>query len=576
MKVSIRSGLVVLWLLAAVLLTVGLYATRAAAARTAPVPASPAPAHSAAVPSASAPGVQEPAPVAGTAVQEVPPAAGLPAVDTPAIQPAGPPATGVGSAVPAVDPAAAAAATAEAAPGRSVRRIAEIDTPFHQRLLSVFGMLALLGIGWLLSVNRSLIPWRVVIWGMGLQVAFAVIILVTAPGRAFFDGVNTVIVSLLGFTEAGARFLFGNLVVNQVPVGTGEPGMGIFEPTAGAVASTGAFFAFNVLPTIIFFSSLMTMLYHFGVMQVVVKGFAWIMMRTMRTSGAETLSAAGNIFVGQTEAPLLIKPYVARMTMSELMAVMTGGFATVAGGVMAAYVGMLIAFFPDIAGHLMAASVMSAPAALVFAKIMWPETEEPATRGSLRVEVEKVDANVIDAAARGAGEGLHLALNVGAMLLAFIALIALFNALIGWIGAVTMVTTLLQNVGWLATGQPLNLESILGWLLAPLAFLMGVPWADAPQIGTLLGIKTVVNEFVGYLQLNAMLAGGTELSPRSVVIATYALCGFANFSSIAIQIGGIGGIAPSRRSDLARLGLRAMIAGTLAAFMTATIAGILV
>jgi concentrative nucleoside transporter, CNT family len=307
-----------------------------------------------------------------------------------------------------------------------------------------------------------------------------------------------------------------------------------------------------------------------------VKGFAWIMMRTMRTSGAETLSAAGNIFVGQTEAPLLIKPYVARMTMSELMAVMTGGFATVAGGVMAAYVGMLIAFFPDIAGHLMAASVMSAPAALVFAKIMWPETEEPATRGSLRVEVEKVDANVIDAAARGAGEGLHLALNVGAMLLAFIALIALFNALIGWIGAVTMVTTLLQNVGWLATGQPLNLESILGWLLAPLAFLMGVPWADAPQIGTLLGIKTVVNEFVGYLQLNAMLAGGTELSPRSVVIATYALCGFANFSSIAIQIGGIGGIAPSRRSDLARLGLRAMIAGTLAAFMTATIAGILV
>jgi concentrative nucleoside transporter, CNT family len=248
----------------------------------------------------------------------------------------------------------------------------------------------------------------------------------------------------------------------------------------------------------------------------------------------------------------------------------------VAGGVMAAYVGMLIAFFPDIAGHLMAASVMSAPAALVFAKIMWPETEEPGTRGSLRVEVEKVDANVIDAAARGAGEGLHLALNVGAMLLAFIALIALFNALIGWIGAVTMLTTLLQNVGWLAAGQPLNLESILGWLLAPLAFLMGVPWADAPQIGTLLGIKTVVNEFVGYLQLSALLAGDTELSPRSVVIATYALCGFANFSSIAIQIGGIGGIAPSRRSDLARLGLRAMIAGTLAAFMTATIAGILV
>jgi concentrative nucleoside transporter, CNT family len=320
----------------------------------------------------------------------------------------------------------------------------------------------------------------------------------------------------------------------------------------------------------------MTMLYYFGVMQVVVKGFAWVMMRTMRTSGAETLSAAGNIFLGQTEAPLLIKPYIARMTMSELMAVMTGGFATVAGGVMAAYVGMLIFFFPDIAGHLMAASVMSAPAALVFAKMIWPETEEPATRGSLRVDVEKVDANVIDAAARGAGEGLTLALNVGAMLLAFIALIALFNALIGWIGGVTLLTPLLQNVGWLGAGQPLSLESILGWLLAPLAWVMGVPWADAPAIGTLLGIKTVVNEFVGYLQLNALLAGDTELSPRSIVIATYALCGFANFSSIAIQIGGIGGIAPSRRSDLARIGLRAMIAGTLAAFMTATIAGILI
>jgi concentrative nucleoside transporter, CNT family len=539
MKLSIRSGLVVLWLLAAVLFAAGIHATRASA-------------------SASLPGQN---PLTG---------------DTLVVQPAGPPATGVGTATPGLDPDAAAAATAEAVPTRQVRSIGEIDTPFHLRLLSVFGMLALLGIGWLLSVNRSLIPWRIVVWGMGLQIAFAILILVTTPGRRFFDAVNTVIVSLLGFTEAGARFLFGNLVVNQVPVGGGEPGMGVFEPTAGMVASTGAFFAFNVLPTIIFFSSLMTMLYHFGVMQVVVKGFAWIMMRTMRTSGAETLSAAGNIFVGQTEAPLLIKPYVARMTMSELMAVMTGGFATVAGGVMAAYVGMLIAFFPDIAGHLMAASVMSAPAALVFAKIMWPETEEPATRGSLRVEVEKVDANVIDAAARGAGEGLHLALNVGAMLLAFIALIALFNALIGWIGSVTMLTTLLQNVGWLAAGQALNLESILGWLLAPLAFLMGVPWADAPQIGTLLGIKTVVNEFVGYLQLNALLAGDTELSPRSVVIATYALCGFANFSSIAIQIGGIGGIAPSRRSDLARLGLRAMIAGTLAAFMTATIAGILV
>jgi concentrative nucleoside transporter, CNT family len=562
MKLSIRSGLVMLWLLAAVLLVAGIHATRAAEVATPP----------ATVPlSASLLPFQQ-------------------AADTGRVELSAPPTTGGGAAEPALDPEAAAAATAQAAAataqaaaataqasaGRSVRRIAEIDTPIHQRLVSVLGMIVLLGIAWLLSVNRAMIPWRLVVWGTGLQIIFAVLILKTPAGEAFFAWINGVIVALLGFTEAGARFLFGNLVVNNVPVGSGDPGMGPVQPIIGTVASTGAFFAFNVLPTIIFFSSLMTMLYYFGVMQVVVKGFAWVMMRTMRTSGAETLSAAGNIFLGQTEAPLLIKPYIARMTMSELMAVMTGGFATVAGGVMAAYVGMLIFFFPDIAGHLMAASVMSAPAALVFAKMIWPETEEPATRGSLRVDVEKVDANVIDAAARGAGEGLTLALNVGAMLLAFIALIALFNALIGWIGGVTLLTPLLQNVGWLGAGQPLSLESILGWLLAPLAWVMGVPWADAPAIGTLLGIKTVVNEFVGYLQLNALLAGDTELSPRSIVIATYALCGFANFSSIAIQIGGIGGIAPSRRSDLARIGLRAMIAGTLAAFMTATIAGILI
>ncbi|MBR9989250.1 MAG: NupC/NupG family nucleoside CNT transporter [Gemmatimonadetes bacterium] len=437
-------------------------------------------------------------------------------------------------------------------------------------------MVTLLLIAWLISVNRAMIPWRVVVWGLGLQIMFALLILKTPAGEAFFTWINTIIVSLLGFTEAGARFLFGNLVVNNIPVGTGEPGPGPFAPTAGSVANTGAFFAFNVLPTIVFFSSLMTMLYYIGIMQVAVKGMAWVMMRTMKTSGAETLSAAGNIFLGQTEAPLLIKPYVAGMTMSELMAVMTGGFATVAGGVMAAFVGMLIVYFPDIAGHLMAASVMSAPAALVFAKIIWPETEEPATRGTLKVQVEKVDANVIDAAARGAGEGLHLAMNVGAMLLAFIALIALINALLGWFGDVTNITGFFQGIGWLAPAQPFNLDAILGWLFAPLAWLMGVPWADAPAIGTLLGIKTAVNEFVAYLQLSAMLSGGTELSPRSVVIATYALCGFANFSSIAIQIGGIGGIAPSRRSDLARIGLRAMIAGSLAAFMTATIAGILV
>jgi CNT family concentrative nucleoside transporter len=453
----------------------------------------------------------------------------------------------------------------------------QLDTPLPARLLSLVGMLALLAIGWLLSTNRTKVPWRVVIWGTALQLGFALFILKTRAGRAIFAAANDVVIALLGYTLQGAQFLFGNLVWNNVPVGTGPAGANapiLAEP--GTVAQTGAFIAFSVLPTIIFFSSLMTLLYYFGVMQLVVRAFAWLMVRTMRTSGAETLSAAGNIFLGQTEAPLLIKPYVAKMTMSELHTVMTGGFATVAGGVMAAYVGMLVFYFPDIAGHLLAASVMSAPAALVFGKLMVPETEEPVTRGTLQVSVERTDANAIDAAARGAGEGLTLALNVGAMLLAFIALIALFNGLLGVLGDAVGLNAFLQGRGMLAPEQRLSLELLLGWLLAPLAWLMGVPWQDATTVGSLLGIKTVVNEFVAYLQLSETLSGAGTLSPRSVIIATYALCGFANFSSIAIQIGGIGGIAPSRRSDLARLGLRAMVAGTLAAFMTATIAGMLV
>jgi CNT family concentrative nucleoside transporter len=451
-----------------------------------------------------------------------------------------------------------------------------VNSTLMDRLISLVGVLLLLLIGWSLSTDRRAIPWRVLLWGVGLQFIFAVLILKTPFGQAFFSGVNSVVVQLLGFTEQGARFLFGNLVQNNVPIGAGDVGNSPISVTSGNVANTGAYFAFNVLPTIIFFSSLMTMLYHMGVMQKVVKGVAWVMMRTMRTSGAETLSSAGNIFLGQTEAPLLIKPFVKTMTISELHCVMTGGFATVAGGVMAAYVGMLLFYFPDIAGHLMAASVMSAPAAIVFAKLMLPEKEVPVTSGSLDVDVEKVDANVIDAAARGAGEGLQLALNVGAMLLAFIALIALINALFGWVGDITGIAGVLRGQGWMGASERLTLEWLLGRLLAPLAFFMGVPWKDATEIGTLLGIKTAVNEFVGYLGLANMLQGGANLSPRSIIIATYAMCGFANFSSIAIQIGGIGGLAPSRRSDLARIGLRAMIAGTLASFLTAAIAGILI
>jgi concentrative nucleoside transporter, CNT family len=440
-------------------------------------------------------------------------------------------------------------------------RVERLDTPVGDRLRSLLGLLVIGLLAWLLSVDRKRIPWRVVLWGVALQLGFAVFILKTPVGAQLFGWLNTLFVALLGFTVEGARFIFGNLVYDTVPVGVGEPGMDAMRETTGLVAHTGAFFAFNVLPTIIFFSSLMSLLYHLGVMQVLVKAMAWAMQRTMGTSGAETLSAAGNIFVGQTEAPLLVKPFVKGMTRSELMAVMTGGFATVAGGVLAAFVGMLVAYFPDIAGHLIAASVMSAPAALVIAKIMVPEDGEPETMRGLEMDPEKRYVNSIDAASGGAAEGLHLALNVGAMLLAFIALIAMVNAGIGWAGGFV--------------GLPeLTLEGILGWGLAPLAWLMGVSWADAPTVGSLMGLKTVVNEFVAYLQLSAILADG-GLEPRSVIIAAYALSGFANFSSIAIQIGGIGGIAPSRRHDLSRLGLRAMVAGSLAAFMTATVAGML-
>jgi len=329
-----------------------------------------------------------------------------------------------------------------------------------------------------------------------------------------------------------------------------------------------------VLPTIIFFSSLMTILYYLGIMQRLVGVFAWVMRRTMRTSGSETLSAAANSFVGQTEAPLMIAPFIRTMTTSELMAVMTGGFATVAGGVLAAYVGLLKDVFPDIAGHLIAASVMSAPAALVIAKVMWPETERSQTAGEVALEIENPDVNVIDAAARGAYEGMKLALNVGAMLLAFIALIALTNALLGlpfelyndWAG--------LEGT---AAVEPLTLQQILGWIFWPFAFLIGVPVAECATVGTLLGEKLVLTEFIAYLHLYESLSEGVaQLSPRTVVIASYALCGFANFGSIGIQLGGIGGIAPERRHDLARLGLRAMFGGMLASLMTAAVAGMLI
>jgi CNT family concentrative nucleoside transporter len=438
---------------------------------------------------------------------------------------------------------------------------AGLDTPLAQRLVGVLGVAVMIGLALLLSHDRRRIDWRLVGGGLLLQVLFGLVVLKTDAGRAFFDQVGSIVTGLLGFQEQGARFVFGNLVQSTVPVGVPGAGGGL-DTSAGYVAATGSYFAFNVLPTIIFFSALMSVLYYLNVMQLVVKGIAWVMQKTLRTSGAETLSASGNIFLGQTEAPLLIKPFVPTMTRSELNTVMVGGFATVAGGVLAAYVGMLRGWFPDIAGHLLAASVMNAPAGLYLSKIIMPETETPVTRGTLRMDVEKPGANVIEAAASGAGQGMQLALNVGAMLMAFVALVALVNYLLGWVGGFV--------------GQEgLTLQLMLGQVLRPIAWVMGVPWNETAYVGGLIGIKVVLNEFVAYAQFASQLAADVQISPRSAVILTYALLGFANFSSIAIQIGGIGGLAPERRGEIARYGLRAMIAGNLAAFTSASIAGML-
>jgi CNT family concentrative nucleoside transporter len=436
--------------------------------------------------------------------------------------------------------------------GSTLVQTGAIDEPFLFRLgRGLLALTVILFVLWRFSPKRKSIDWSLVAKGLGLQIIFALLILKTTWGRGFFSVVNDVFIALISYTMAGARFVFGSLVDYSTPVTGGD---GVVE-----IASN---FAFAVLPTIIFFSALMTVLYYLGVMQRIVKVVAWVMQRTLKTSGAETTSAAGNIFVGQTEAPLLIKPFVKNMTMSELNTVMTGGFATVAGGVMAAYVAMLAGYFPLIAGHLLAASIMAAPASIVVSKMLMPETEEPETRDSLDFDIEQDSVNVIDAAAGGASDGMRLALNVGAMLIAFLALIALFNGLLGWsLGLINI--------------EGITLERLLGWAFAPIAWLIGVPMADASEIGTLFGVKMVANEFVAFQMLADGIAGGSTLSPKSVIIATYALTGFANFSSIAIQIGGIGGIAPERRHDLSRLGLRAMLGGTVATWMTAMLAGVL-
>ena len=429
------------------------------------------------------------------------------------------------------------------------------------RLMGFVGIAFLIGVAYLMSENRAAISWRLVGMALVLQVVFAVIVLKSAAGLWFFSKVGALVDALLLFTEAGARFIFGNLVGHSVPVGvTGPEG---FVATPNAVASTGAFFAFNVLPTIIFLASLMAVLYHLHVMQPIVKGIAWIMKKTLKTSGAETLSASANIFLGQTEAPLVVRPYIPTMTNSELFNVMVCGFATAAGGVLAAYTMMLRDVVPNVAGHLLAATILQTPAAILLAKVIVPETKVPVTQDTTHVEVEKSTVNVLEAAAAGASEGVMLALNVAGMLIAFIALVATLNGVVGWAGGLFGI-------------EDLTVQAIMGELLRPLAWVMGVPWRETPYVGSIIGLKTTLNEFVAFGQFaNDIRTGAVTLTPRTQVILSYAVVGFANFSSIAIQIGGIGGMAPARRPDIARMGLKAMIAGNLAAFMSACWAGIL-
>ncbi|WP_017718895.1 NupC/NupG family nucleoside CNT transporter [Kamptonema formosum] len=400
-----------------------------------------------------------------------------------------------------------------------------------ERAISLLGLAVFVGLSYAFSANRRAVRWPPVLWGIALQLILALLIIRTDAGFRAFKFLGDVMTGFLDFSDAGAKFVFGDNFAEH-------------------------FIAFKVLPTIIFFSAFITVMYHYGILQQAVRGVAWVMLKTMKTSGAETLSCASNIFLGPTESPLLIKPYVATMTQSELHSVMTAGFGTIAGGVMAAYLS-----FGVPASHLIAASVMSAPASMAISKLLYPETEEPLTAGKMDVEMKTAYSNAIDAAAAGASEGMRLALNVAAMLIAFLGLLAFVNALLGWAGA--------------QVGLPqLSLEWLLSFLMAPVAWLMGVPFADCGQVAVLLGKKTILNEFIAYLDLKKLI-DAQAISERAAIIATYALCGFANIGSIGITIGGIGGMVPERQHDLARLGVRAMVAGALANFMTACIAGML-
>ena len=405
------------------------------------------------------------------------------------------------------------------------------------RLTGLLGMALILGVGYALSRNRAAIRWSTIAWGLGLQITFAVFVLKVPVGHRLFAWLGAVVTRILGFSYAGSSFVFGKI---------GSP--------MGGDTNIGVVFAFQILPAIIFVSALFAILYYLGVMQVVVRAMAVVMNKLMHASGAESLNVAASIFMGQTEAPLTIRPFLNKMTRSELMTVMTAGMAHVSGSIMAAY----IAFGIE-ARHLLTAVIMTAPGTILMAKLLEPETETPETMGEVKLDIPKTDVNVVDAASRGTGEGLHLMLNVIAMLISFIAIVALLNGLFGWVHG-------------FAAWFPASLQVVLGWIGRPIAWAMGVPWHDSGTIGALLGERAVLNEFIAFADLGTMKAG---LDPRSFTIASFALCGFANISSVGIQIGGIGALAPERKHDLARLGFRAMLAGTLANFMSATIAGIL-
>ncbi|BAZ09470.1 Na+ dependent nucleoside transporter [Calothrix sp. NIES-4071] len=401
-----------------------------------------------------------------------------------------------------------------------------------ERAISLIGIIVFIGISYALSVNRKAIRWRTIAWGLGLEFGFALLILKTPWGLTVFKSLGDIVANFLSYSDVGAKFVFGDNYREHL-------------------------FAFQILPTIIFFSAFISILYHYGILQWVVNGLAWVMMKTMQTSGAESLSTAGNIFLGPTESPLIVKPFVAKMTQSELFAVMTGGFATVAGGVLGAYLS-----FGVPAEHLIAAFFMTAPTALVVAKLLYPETEVAETAGNVKMDVKTNYVNAIDAATTGAIDGVKLAVNVGVMIIAFLGLLAVVNALLGWIGARVLL-------------PQLSLEWILSFVMAPIAFLMGVPLSDCMQVGALLGKKTILNEFIAFLDLKTVIEK-KQISERGIIIATYALCNFANIGSIGITIGGITGMAPHRQHDLARMGVKSMIGGLLASFITAAIAGMLV